>query len=344
MCPWWNRESSRARIALIRLLAFAHKERLDYLPLIHSLAAEQRGAARRRLRKLEHRLDRGTPLIEALEQTPDVLNDEDLLAIRFANQSGTLPETFRYLLQRDSKHGRQTKIRVTQALAYAVCLAVFTSLALMFMMSFIAPTFQAIFESFGLRLPVFLRALISTYSYCAQYLPLLILAAVVAIVVAVVGRPQQWVRRTWLSKLLAPIAQLRIAQLQQLFAITSEAGRPLGASLSTLARFHFDKNMRLKLLEARNNVEQGSAPWISLAEVQLLPEREAYALEHADSPEFRSWLLRNLAQWREEKVAQRAGYMSMILYPMVVIGFGLLILWIVTAFMSVVISMISALA
>lgn len=344
MSTWWNPESGKARYALIRLLAFAHRERLDVLPLVRHLAAEQRGAARRRLRRLERRLALDTPLIEALEQTPDLLSDEDLLALRFGNQSGTLMATFEFLLERNSAQNQAAWIRVIQAIAYGICLAVFTSLALAFLMVFIAPTFKRMFEDFGLRLPSALQALIVSVDNCVQYLPIVILLMVVGVVTILFAKPQQWFRRVWLSKIWAPVANLRTAHLQHLLAISSDAGRPLSASLSTLARYHFDNNIRLKLLEARNNVEQGTTPWLSLAEVQLLSSGEANSLEHAESPEFRSWLLRQLATWREEKVTQWAGYIGMLLYPAIVVTFGLLVLWIVVAFMSVVITMISALA
>lgn len=342
--PLWKFESRQARASLLRVLAFAHREKLDVLPLVRHLGAEHRGAARRRLRRLERRLLQDTPLVEALEQTPDLLSDDDLLALRFGNQSGTLTATFDFLLERNAAQGQATRIKVIQGVVYGFCLALFTALALAFMMIFITPTYKQMFETFGLKLPVILSALITAVDACVQYLPIVILLAVTLVVVGLLARPQQWFRRVWLSKVLAPIAHLRTAHMQRLLAINADAGRPLIASLSTLARFHFDTNIRLKLLEARNNVEQGSEPWMSLAEVQLLNPGEARALEHAESPEFRSWLLRNLAQWREEKVARRCGYLGMVLYPAIVILLGLLVLWIVVAFMSVVVTMITALA
>ena len=62
-----------------------------------------------------------------------------------------------------------------------------------------------------------------------------------------------------------------------------EAGRPLPAAISTLARYHFDKSVREKLLFARNEIEQGADDWTSLTESRLLTPQEASALANSSS-------------------------------------------------------------
>ncbi len=74
---WLPDLRSSVQRSLLRLLHVAHVERLALAPLVHALALEHRGGNRRRLRRLAFRLAGGMPLIEALEQTPDALSDED---------------------------------------------------------------------------------------------------------------------------------------------------------------------------------------------------------------------------------------------------------------------------
>lgn len=344
MTPWWHPESSAARYSLLRILALAHREKLDLAPIVSRLSEEHRGAAKRKLRRFEKFLESGTPVVDALEQTPDLLRDEDVLALRFGSQAGVLSDVYEHLVESAIHSRQESSLRIRQSAVYAVCLSVILTVVLSFMMLFIAPTFQEMFDEFGLRLPHLLVALIETYRAIVGVLPILIFAVVCAGIATILFKPQRWFRRSVSSNLIRPIAQLRSAQLQRLLGISIKRGRPLAGSLSTLARFHFDRVARLKLLEARNNVEQGTEAWQSLADVDLLTQGEATALADSDSAEFRGWLLHRLALWREQRVSQRTAFYSMLLNPAVVLFFGVLVLWITTSFLSVLIAMASSLA
>ena len=95
LSPWWRIDSTTAKQnSLFQLLSIAHTERLDHVSLIDSFAREHRGWYRRRLMQLAKRLRTGCPMIVAIEQTPDVLSDDQVLALRFASQSGSLSQTF----------------------------------------------------------------------------------------------------------------------------------------------------------------------------------------------------------------------------------------------------------
>ncbi|MBU6173718.1 MAG: hypothetical protein KGQ60_07925, partial [Planctomycetes bacterium] len=65
---------SRRQNSLLELLEVIHRERLDPANWIAHYANEERGWYRRRLRRFSERLAKGTPWLEALEQTPYVLS------------------------------------------------------------------------------------------------------------------------------------------------------------------------------------------------------------------------------------------------------------------------------
>ncbi len=127
-------------------------------------------------------------------------------------------------------------------------------------------------------------------------------------------------------------------------ALAVESGRPLPGALSTLARHHFDTGVRAKLLLARNEVEQGAEPWQSLAEVRLLTTAESSALATASSPSNRVWLLNRLAQWKEDRVAQRRSILISLIHPFAVLLFGLLVLWAGLAFFGFLTNLVTSLS
>ena len=96
--PWWSFESrSAVRSSLLRLLAMAHAHRLAIAPLVRNFAYEHRGLRKLQMLRFARRLESGTPLVEALEQTPDVLSEQDVLTLRFASQTGTLGSAYEHL-------------------------------------------------------------------------------------------------------------------------------------------------------------------------------------------------------------------------------------------------------
>ena len=116
------------------------------------------------------------------------------------------------------------------------------------------------------------------------------------------------------------------------------------SSLSTLARYHFDRGTRLKLLVARNEMEQGGEAWNTLAQSQLLSPSEAQTLAHAATPEMRVWIMRHVAQAKEEQADYGRGLLAMLVHPAIVLLFGFLVAWVAIAFFSVLTTMIGSLS
>ncbi len=342
---WWKRDLPNvSELSLLRLLALAHRERLDARPLVSNLASEFRGATRRRLGRLSRQLATGVPLVDALEQTPDALRDEDVLSLRFASGSGTLSQTYAELIERAQSRSVDAAIHVRQALQYGIVLAVVFSLLIAILMTFIAPTFKQMFEGFGLNLPRAFQALLRTTDWIASRLPRLMLFGLLAFGFIWFVRPMKHVRRWFELRPLRASAQLQRAHLLRMLAQANEVGRPLPSSLSTLARYHFSRNTRVKLLVARNEIEQGADAWETLAASHLINSHEARSLSGASSPLLTTWIMRRLAQQKEEVVHDRRTVLAILVHPAVVLFFGVIVAWVAVAFFSILVSMISSLA
>ena len=345
--PLWDADpQASVQASLVQLLSFAHRQRQPLAPLISGLAEEQRGVSRRRLRRLAMRLEQGMPLVDALEQTPGVLSDESVLTLRLGVQSGTLPAAFVALAGDDPSSRIHQSYRIRQALAYAAGLTLAFGFVGTFILVLIAPTFQYMLEEFGMASVTVWQfsTLMSVTSFLAQYLPLLIALGVLLGILIRLTKPVRLFQRTWAARLFATVAQRRAAHMLQMLALAIDAGRPLPSVFSTLARYHFDRYIRSRLLFARNEVEQGAEPWESLASAQLLSPEECRAISSLEPSQSRSWLMRRLADWKLVQADRVASMIGACLHPLVVIAFGLVVLWIATAFIGMLSFMISSLA
>ncbi len=303
---YWPRDPRKMmRRSLLRLLAVAYDQRLDTARLITNLADEHRGTNRRLLLRLARRLNGGLPLVAALEQTPEVLSDHQVLAIRFASQSGTLQATYQDLIREgQSSHSTVDRDLWHSALYFAAMVIVLIWIT-SFLMVFVYPTLEQIAREFGIGQPPWPYALIAWgYRHAGPLALLFPIAILAAVAILWVGPLGGRLRRRLADSRLHWVQKLRVAELLELLAQSVLAGRPLGGALSTLARYHFDKNVRLRLLFVRNEVEQGADVWDSFHAADLLSAADSQALSSSSSPASQAWLMRRLAgRKRQQAIA-----------------------------------------
>ncbi|MFK8113265.1 MAG: type II secretion system F family protein [Rubripirellula sp.] len=339
LSPWWPGENLGAKQhSLLRLLSFAHKDRLELSTLVTNLAQEHRGRFRRRLFRLARRLGEGTALVDALEQTPDVLRDDQVLALRFGTQSGTLDETYQQLLSVDHTSANRITASLRQTMLYAVACVVFVALMVWFTMTFLAPTINQIYGEFGFGdedLPWAFRSLESAFDHFVRNLLWWLLG--ICSLAWLVWYPgcRRFFRRSVSARLLRGVAQSRSADLLRMLSLTVEKGRPLPASLSMLARYHFDKSVRQQLMFARIEAEHRSDIWNILSEARLLTADESNALAKASSNESRVWMMRRIADWKEDRVFRRREMLATLIRPAVILVLGSVVLMVGLAWIGV---------
>ena len=332
--PWWFSDSWESyQKSLIRLLALTHLQRLDIVPLLTHFAEEHRGAYRRRLRRLVRRMASGMSLVDALEQTPELLSEDTVLAIRFGSQSGTLSETYQDLLDvinRPETSATQVK---QQAFFYAAFMAIFLSMIFIYISINIAPKIKSIQDEmeFTHRFSV-LAKLFAATQVLEQYWYVWFIALPLAISLIVSSGLRRGVQRLLPLNLTRSRELSLRAELLQMLARVVGAGRPLPGALSTLARYHFNKTLRLKLLFARNEVEQGSDIWMSLTAADLLTPAESSALQKSYSTSTRAWTMRRLAEAKSETSDRRSSAALAWLRPLLIVLFACVVLFVCFAF------------
>ena len=340
---WFGDTLATQQRSLLRMLSVAHRERLEMGPLIHCLADEHRGRYRWRLRRLARLLESGTPLVEALEQTPDALDDDTVLALRFGSQTGALASTFEMLLP-DHELNSVSKKAERRFFSYWMVLGVTIGIMLIFLMAIIAPTYVRMFDEFGLQLPVSFRVLQTICDLLANYAVLWILCFVLVLGIVFSSAARRFFRRQIAPMVVFPLAQQRTAELLRLLALGIESGRPVNGALSTLARYHFDGRVRQRLLYARNEIEQGVEAWQCLADAHLISPQQSLAISTAPSNEIRAWTLRRLAATSKEIAERRTTIGLALLQPLVLLVFGAIVFFVFVSFFSVLIAMILSLA
>ena len=345
LSTWWPGESlDSMQYSLLSLLAVAHEERLDPKPLIAALADEHRGRYRRRLRLLAKRLDSKTTIVPALEKTPYALSDSVVLSLRFGSQSGILAQTYKQLIDTEKPQVDEYRTTQSNARGYSAVLAGTMALILTFFMFFIFPTIKKMFDEFELKLPIAFQSLAMFVELVSSSLLLVVLAFFALGWLVWSYRSRRFFRRQVADRVLGRSSLLRSSQLLRMLSVAVEAGRPLAGSLSTLAKYHFDKNIRQRLLSARNEVEQGVPAWTSLVDAKIISPDEFQALSASSSSRDQSWTLRQLATVKQAISDQRVLVRTAFIQPIVILIFASVVLWICFSFLSVLANLITSLA
>ncbi len=331
---WWPSDSRSAKQqSLLRLLVFAHRQRIDPASLVANLASEHRGVYRWRLRQLAQRLAEGTAVIDALERTPDVLSDETVLAIRYAGQTGTLNVVGQSLIDRDTETAEQATRSMTATMVYCFGMLLAFGSLLTFLLIAILPQNMRIYQDFQLRPPSAASQLIAVSSFIFDHGPVLMMTALLLAWLCCSPTSRRFFRRNIASRWFSSSEYTRSVHLLRLFALTTKSGRPLTSALSSLGRYHFDAGIRNKLLYARNEIEQGTEAWAALAKTHLLSSQEALSLA-ALSRETQAWGLNRLADERQQRIDRRRQRRADRTRTLVILGFAAIVLWLCFAFLD----------
>lgn len=325
---WWRRDDLAAmRESLLRVLATAHQQRLAPAPLVLNLAQEHRGSQQRTLLRLATRLGSGLSVVDAIEQTPEALGRSQALALRFASQTGTLDQAYPELVSGRLGGELPTAKTFRQVSSYLMVLSVVLIALMGFVLTFIFPTIIKIADEYGSdEGPQRFSTLLWLTRWVTPGKLLLAFAALLALPL--------FVRRTRLGMRLREavvrrvgwVHRLRVGELLRMLAWSTDSGRPLSAALSSLARYHYDSDLRGKLLFARNEVEQGMPPWESLQASRILSPSETQAIVGATSNDSRSWLLRTMAMRKEDDAHVAAEAAVEQFHTLAILAIGVIVL------------------
>lgn len=282
--------------AVVRVLLMSQRRRLNPAIMVDRLAIEFSFGAHRALRQVARLLAEGTPVVDALEQTPGALDPSAVLLLRLGLETGTYPETLESLIASETAADPMFAIRTTSIEAQFIQAAggfFIASLALSFLMVFVVPTLEKMFDEFGVSMPGSMLWFIAI----GKYFPWLIIPGFVLYLTALFARPLFFSNIPWSFGLGRRMPQAA-TQLLDLLSVILQSGRPLGSGIATLSRVHPVGSIRRRLVHASRAINQGENEWRALVDSQFISVANGEALQLTDDRLTQAWLLRRTAKAR----------------------------------------------
>ena len=311
------------------LLLLESAFRGDAVPadLFFAYSQENRGHYKKTLKTFANRLQAGLTIIDALEQTPEVIDAETVVALRHALVTGTLPETFELLKNQANSRRLSANRDLGSIKLYWFVVGITILVILMFISVKVMPTFRKILEEFSVRDVVSPAVYITVTKMFMLSLPWLVLGIIILSITGILAYFRSWTRRTLLPKVTLTQDLISSANLLRLVSVQVLKSPSLNVSLSVLAKYHHRNAIRRKLLYARNESELGMNSWQALNAAGLLTSEETASLQRVSRPDSQAWLLQKLADQRDYRANVLLDRFVVVLTPLLTILWGAIVAW-----------------
>ncbi|MBT3379899.1 MAG: type II secretion system F family protein [Lentisphaerae bacterium] len=217
----------------------------------------------------------GTSLADAMNQFPRVFPRVHIAMVRAGEKGGFLALVLEQISDFQARE-RDLRGRIVAALVYPAVLAVLSVGAVIFLLAFFIPRFEAMFSDFGATLPLLTRLIMGTSAWIRQWG--LVVALVVACALLAIrewGASERG-RRHWEALLLGlPVfgvltARLAMTRFCRMFGTLLKAGVPLVSALDVAERSLGNQVLVDAVHEGGQHVRQGSRLADSLSQCTLL--------------------------------------------------------------------------
>lgn len=251
-------------------------------------------------------------MIESGESTGNI----DTMMLRMANH-----------FEKETK----TNNKVKSAMIYPICLAVVAVAAVMFILTFVMPTFAELFEENGADLPFITSAMIGASDFLKSYW--FIIVAVIAIIVVAIKAYAETedgkVRFSALALKFPIVANLNkkviVARFTRTLATLLSAGISLVQALPIVSAVLGNKIAQQDLDRIRERVVRGDGLSAPIAESEIFPDMLASMVRIGEESGALDDILNKTADFYEEEVDQAITQTTELMQPIVIVIMGVVV-------------------
>jgi type II secretory pathway component PulF len=270
-------------------------------------------------------LEDGCPLHEALELVPGVASRATRLAVALGQDTGQLALCLRAFRSPARTRLATLWLELVPRFAYPLVLLCVVNGVLTFWMIYLLPKYRRIFADFRMGLPEETRRVVALGDWAFSYSWVLILAVLVLLGLVVLLLVSPAFR--WYFPIVGRLYRAYVrGQVLQALAFLLQLGQTAPHALGVLAgNAGFVGGARRSLQAVRWRVEQGEPLAESLYRGSVLPRAMVPLLKAAERAGNLPWALTQLADLLAERAGRRVQRLGLVLFPVPVIGVGVLV-------------------
>lgn len=289
------------------------------------------------LRQIVEDVSKGETLSYSIARFPDVFNPLSQALILAGETGGTLVESLRRLAQYFDNRDKLAK-KVKSAMVYPVFVLGFTVLIVVFIMVFIIPQFQTIFDQIGGTLPVFTQMFMGFYEIVRHNLHYVLGVISVAMILAILAYTKTQKGHYWFSRLALEvpligkiISQAFVATFCRTMSTLIDAGVSVLEVFDILSDMTHNDIIRDAIIATKENIVKGSSISKGMLVAGFFPRLVSKMVQVGEESGSLGRALDRTADYYERKVDVTITTLTHMLEPIMILTIGAIVLTVVLA-------------
>ncbi len=310
------------------------------VPLVDSLSAiveqVENPKLKRVLSQVRTDVNEGLSFYKALAKHPKVYGPTYVNMVRAGESSGTQDLVLQRLAEFTESQVR-LRNKIIGALTYPVIMLLIATMIVMAMMVLVVPKITIMFEDLGADLPIITQILIFVSNLLQSWWPLLMLAATGAFVAFNRWRQSEKGRPIWDAFLLKVpvmgdlVRKIAIARFARTLGTLLNSGVPLLTAMEIVENVVANVILAKVLSDARGAIREGDSISGPLKRSEEFPPMVVHMVAIGERSGELENMLTNVAESYENQVDSRVGALTSILEPLMIVGMGLIVAFLVAA-------------
>ena len=309
------------------------------MPLTEALTIVAEQTSNKRLKavliEIRDKVSEGVKFSEALSNFESVFLKQYIKMIEIAEKTGKLPEILFKIAQREEEKSTFNQ-KIAPVILYPLFVMLFGTGVVIFLLGYVVPKMQKIFESFHKKLPFITRLLVNIGLFINNYMPIiLVLTLTLLIVVNFAYFKIKFFRRKIDAFLLKiPIyRKIAVSQFVSNLSFQLDAFIPLVDAVISSSETIGNVIFKEKLLKAADKINEGVAVEKAFEEAgifdKMLISSIATGRRSGRLPDF----IRRIASYYEKKIDLSIKTTLSVLEPLTILILGTVVGFIVMAIM-----------
>jgi type II secretory pathway component PulF len=279
-------------------------------------------------------LEEGNSISQALEDFPLIFSTMYCAMIAVAEKSGALVDVLKKLTQY-LEYQKETITRTKKVMLYPTIVMIFTVLILVFMFTFVVPTFHKVLLKLNVELPVLTKVVlvISAAMRSRQFLSgLAAVAAAGYFLYRKLRQSPEFSYKVDYYKLRLPVCgeiiyANTVSRLIHVLGMLLGAGVPVVESFEVAKATVSNKHMERNVDRVKKSIEKGGAMYESFKQTNAFPVLLIEMIGVGESSGSMVEVLERLARHFDEEVEYKQNKVFTIIEPLLILAVGVIVIF-----------------
>lgn len=326
------------KIRAIDILLFSrqmHTLLRSGVPIMRALAGLQESSMNssfaKKLQELRDNLDAGRELSAAMRRQPEVFSPFYVSMVRVGELTGRMEEIFiRLFAHLDFE--RRTREQIKAAMRYPTFVVLAIIAAMVVINIWVIPAFAKVYAGFKAELPFLTKVLIATSNFTLHYWPLMLAAAVAAIIGFRFYTKTPDGRYKWdRFKLRIPIVgdivkKATLARFARSLALAVKSGVPIVQGLTVVSLVVDNAYIAQRIEQMRDGVERGETILRTAMTTNVFTPVVLQMIAVGEETGAIDELMQEIADMYDQDVEYQVKNLSAQIEPILIVAIGIMVL------------------